>query len=297
MDPRKLKVNELKEHLQLAGLSVNGKKEELVARLLEHQKAEEEAALAAGPPTGTGESFNWEDPIDDLAPPAADAPTKATPAAATTPAAKAPAAKESATTTSTAATDAAEPASGAETESTTTADGVQFQGTPASDNDALKAEIEKRKSRAARFGTSLTEQDKALERAARFGVPVAASTTASLAKAAGTAVPPAAKGVTATAPGAAKSGVPAKPGSVVSQIPADVLSKRQARFGIVAPAAKESTPAKPAGTAASAAGVAAAGVKPSGIVLDAAEEEKKRKRAAKFGLTSAEDDASKKAKV
>lgn len=64
MDPRKLKVNELKEQLQLAGLSVNGKKEELVARLLEHQKAEEEAALAAGPPTGTGESFNWEDPIE-----------------------------------------------------------------------------------------------------------------------------------------------------------------------------------------------------------------------------------------
>lgn len=64
MDPRKLKVNELKEQLQLSGLSVNGKKEELVARLLEHQKAEEEAALAAGPPTGTGESFNWEDPIE-----------------------------------------------------------------------------------------------------------------------------------------------------------------------------------------------------------------------------------------
>jgi len=63
MDPRKLKVNELKEQLQLAGLSVIGKKEELVARLLEHQKAEEEA-LAAGPPTGTGESFNWEDSVE-----------------------------------------------------------------------------------------------------------------------------------------------------------------------------------------------------------------------------------------
>ena len=67
-----------------------------------------------------------------------------------------------------------------------------------------------------------------------------------------------------------------------------MLSKRQARFGIVEPAAKpSSTPAKPTGTAAPAAGAAAAaGVKKSGLVLDAAEEEKKRKRAAKFGLPS-----------
>lgn len=67
-----------------------------------------------------------------------------------------------------------------------------------------------------------------------------------------------------------------------------MLSKRQARFGIVEPAAKpSSTPAKPTGTAAPAAGAAAAaGIKKSGLVLDAAEEEKKRKRAAKFGLPS-----------
>ncbi len=61
MDPRKLKVNELKEQLQLAGLSVNGKKEELVARLLEHQKAEEAALEVEGPPTGTGDTYDWED--------------------------------------------------------------------------------------------------------------------------------------------------------------------------------------------------------------------------------------------
>lgn len=66
-----------------------------------------------------------------------------------------------------------------------------------------------------------------------------------------------------------------------------MLSKRQARFGIVEPAAKSSsTPAKPAGTAAPAAGAAAASAKKSGLVLDAAEEEKKRKRAAKFGVPS-----------
>ncbi|KAG0267827.1 hypothetical protein BGZ95_002736 [Linnemannia exigua] len=280
MDPRKLKVNELKEQLQLAGLSVNGKKEELVARLLEHQKAEEEATLAAGPPTGTGESFNWEDPIDDLAPPTADAPaaTKAAPAAAasTTPAAKEPATPATTTTTATPATAEA------------TAGGIEFQGAIAGDADVLKAEIEKRKSRAARFGTPLTEQDKALERAARFGVPVAASTTASLAKAAGaTVASPATKGAATKA-----SGVPAKGGSIASQIPADVLSKRQERFGTVAPAAKATTPAKPAGTTPT----AAAGAKRPSVAVDAAEEEKRRKRAAKFGLPSAED-ASKKAKV
>jgi len=61
MDPRKLKVNELKEQLQLAGLSANGKKEELVARLLEHQKAEEDALHAgAGPATGSGDAFDWD---------------------------------------------------------------------------------------------------------------------------------------------------------------------------------------------------------------------------------------------
>ncbi|KAG0378911.1 hypothetical protein BGX24_002405 [Mortierella sp. AD032] len=283
MDPRKLKVNELKEQLQLAGLSANGKKEELVARLLEHQKAEEEATLAAGPPTGTGESFNWEDPIDDLALPTSDAPAAVKPApaaaAATTSAAKEPATTATTATTTTTATPATAGA---------TADGIEFQGAIAGDVDALKAEIEKRKTRAARFGTSLTEQDKALERAARFGVPVAASTTASLAKAAGAAVTsPATKEVATKA-----SGVPAKAGSITSQIPADVLSKRQERFGTVAPAAKTSTPAKPASTT-----PAAAGAKRPSVAVDAAEEEKRRKRAAKFGLPSAEDDASKKAKV
>ncbi|KAF9123964.1 hypothetical protein BGW39_008559 [Mortierella sp. 14UC] len=286
MDPRKLKVNELKEQLQLAGLSVNGKKEELVARLLEHQKAEEEATLGAGPPTGTGESFNWEDPIDDLAPPTADAPVAAKPApaaTATTPAAKAPVAKEP--TTATTATTAAIPATTKPAEGT--AGSVEFQGIVADDAEALKAEVEKRKARAARFGIALTEQDKALERAARFGVPVAASTTASLEKAAGTKVAP----VAATKGAAKTSSVPAKSGSIASEIPAEVLSKRQERFGTVAPAAKASTPAKPAVTA------SAGGAKKAIVALDAEEEEKRRKRAAKFGAPSADENASKKAKV
>jgi hypothetical protein len=64
MDPRKLKVNELKEQLQLAGLSVNGKKEELITRLLEHQKAEEEALNASVAPTGSGESYDWDESVE-----------------------------------------------------------------------------------------------------------------------------------------------------------------------------------------------------------------------------------------
>ncbi|KAF9900154.1 hypothetical protein EC991_007815 [Linnemannia zychae] len=289
MDPRKLKVNELKEQLQLAGLSVNGKKEELVARLLEHQKAEEEATLAAGPPTGTGESFNWEDPIDDLAPPTADVPVAVKPAptaAATTPAANAPAAKESTTTTTTATTAATsattKPAEGA-------ASNVEFQGIAADDTEALKAEVEKRKARAARFGVPLSEQDKALERAARFGVPVASSTTASLAKAAGTKVPP----TTATKEAAKSPAAPVKSGSIAAEIPAEVLSKRQERFGTVTPVAKASTPAKPATVA----GAGAGGAKKVAVAVDAEEEEKRRKRAAKFGAPSTDESASKKAKV
>lgn len=69
MDPRKLKVQELKDQLQLAGLSTAGKKEELVARLLEHQKVEEEVAAAAadaGPLTGSGEGFEWDDSKYDV---------------------------------------------------------------------------------------------------------------------------------------------------------------------------------------------------------------------------------------
>ncbi|KAF9104729.1 hypothetical protein BGX29_001411 [Mortierella sp. GBA35] len=311
MDPRKLKVNELKEQLQLAGLSVNGKKEELVARLLEHQKSEEEAALAAGPPTGSGEAFNWEDPIDDLASPTADitAPAEsataataapAKPVTSTTPATKEPTTAPSATTTTTtpaatSTTTTATPAAAA----STTVNGVEFQGA-VKDVDALKAEIEKRKNRAARFGTALTEQDRAIERAARFGGSVSASVTASLAKAAGTVVTPApatgaAKATTGTTTAAAatKSSLPAKPTPIGAQIPSDVLRKRQERFGTVAPVAKTTT-----GTATTTPATAAAGgIKKSGLVLDAAEEEKKRKRAAKFGLPTAEDDASKKAKV
>ncbi|KAF8980465.1 hypothetical protein BGZ46_004149 [Entomortierella lignicola] len=284
MDPRKLKVNELKEQLQLVGLSVNGKKEELVARLLEHQKAEEEAVNAGGPPTGAGDTFEWdESKFDveyghDLAPPSEPAPSDAAKSTTSVQAPKSSASlptassatepKTAATTASTNNTKIANTPAASTTQSsdsnksTSVAGSIQFQGAT-KDTETLKAEFEKRKNRAARFGIPLKEQDKAVERAARFGVPVSANVTASLARATGN-----------TAPASPKS-IPAKSGSVAAQIPADVLNKRRERFGIQEAASTSTTSTD-------------AGAKKSSIVLDAAEEEKKRKRAAKFGLDSTE---------
>ncbi|KAI1303235.1 hypothetical protein EDD11_005430 [Mortierella claussenii] len=276
MDPRKLKVNELKEQLQLAGLSVNGKKEELVARLLEHQKAEEEAVAVGGPPTGTGDAFEWDESkfdIDDLAPPSdsvtsteADATkTTTTSASAAQPTAStAESAKPAAATTNatgSASTSTLPSSSAGATGSASNVGSVQFQGN-VSDTETLKAEFEKRKQRAARFGIPLKEEDKAVERAARFGVPVTATATASLAKAAGTPVK-------TTTP--LSKGLPNKPGTVSVHIPDEVLKKRQERFGNQEPVAGSTT--------------TAAGKKATAVV-DSAEEEKKRKRALKFGLVA-----------
>ncbi|KAG0052377.1 hypothetical protein BGZ83_002671 [Gryganskiella cystojenkinii] len=292
MDPRKLKVNELKEQLQLAGLSVNGKKEELVARLLDHQKAEEEALIAAGgPTTGTGEAFDWED-ADDLAPPAD--PSAAPPVATSTPSATTEVKKtEPATSTTTATkatavpTDSTPVVKPAATTSSAVGD-VHFQGGAGKDAETLKAEHEKRKNRAARFGIPLKEQDKAIERAARFGVPVTASATASLAKATGTAAK------TASSSSTSKT-LPTKPSSIAASIPADVLSKRQERFGITAPVAKPTTSTTSSSSSATTPAAKGPAAAKNLYALDAAEEEKKRKRAAKFGAST--DEASKKVKA
>ncbi|KAF9927509.1 hypothetical protein BGZ65_006734 [Modicella reniformis] len=282
MDPRKLKVNELKEQLQLAGLSANGKKEDLIARLLEHQKAEEEALNAGVPPTGTGESFDWDDSkfdVDDLAPPSDPvAPATTTPAKTTAPAEKSTVDKPTSSSSSKgpATAGATKPSAAAatttsvttlstagETTNTSTAESVQFQGS-VNKTEVLKVEFEKRKNRAARFGIPLKEQDKAIERAARFGVPVNASVTVPLANTSGAS--------TSTTP---LKSLPTKP---TTQIPADVLDKRRERFGIQAPETSSS------------------GSNAKKSSLDAAEEEKKRKRAAKFGSTPTTEDSNKKLK-
>ncbi|KAF9430302.1 hypothetical protein BGZ94_007476 [Podila epigama] len=281
MDPRKLKVQELKDQLQLAGLSVAGKKDELVARLLEHQKVEEEVAATvadAGPLTGSGEGFEWDDSkYDDLAPPSetTETTTTTTKAASSTTAsdgtATAPASTSNTTTTSTSAT--TKGATGTHSSSITTTTtttssttpSVEFKGAPGEKSaEVLKAEYEKRKNRAARFGIPLKEEDKAVERAARFGVPVTAKATASLAK-------------TTLVPTTASTVLPAKPGSVKTQISDEVLKKRAERFGIQATTTTTTSTTKSSTT------TTTAGTKHSLYTLDAAEEEKKRKRAAKFG--------------
>ncbi|KAG0241681.1 hypothetical protein BGW41_005556 [Actinomortierella wolfii] len=302
MDPRKLKVNELKEQLQLAGLPTTGKKEELVARLLEHQKQDEtdDVTAVVAPPTGTGDNFDWEN--DEVALPPSEntaassdntgdavttgsgSTSKATSASAapTSSDAKATAA------TSTSAKNDAAPATATVTAPATTSTTATATtgGAKTAEQEALLAEFEKRKNRAARFGIPLTEQDKALERAARFGVPVSskvASTVAATTKKAST---PAT--TTTTTPAAANvRGGKVDPIKSI-QLPQEVLNKRAERFGI--------QPKTATTTTTSTTSTNTAGNKPSLYKLDEAEEEKKRKRAAKFGMPEA-DDASKKVKV
>ncbi|KAG0324769.1 hypothetical protein BG004_003368, partial [Podila humilis] len=300
LDPRKLKVQELKDQLQLAGLPVTGKKEDLVARLLEHQRVEEElnAAVAdaddvvggdGGPLTGSGDGFDWDGNVDDLAPPN-DADTHA-PALSSSSASTAPATTAAPATAKTniATTTAAKPATSVTTPSTTTAttttapSSVQSSVAGGQDVEALQAEYNRRKNRAARFGVPLKEEDKALERAVRFGVAVTAKTTSTTTTATTT-------NTTAAATTKASTALPVKPGSIKAQIPDDVLSKRAARFGIATPTTTSTTTSSSSTTTTATATTtkptttkATAGTKHSLYKLDEAEEEKKRKRAAKFG--------------
>ncbi|KAF9584867.1 hypothetical protein BGW38_004874 [Lunasporangiospora selenospora] len=276
MDPRKLK-------------------DDLVVRLLEHQKAEEEAVRAAGGPvTGSGDAFDWDESkfdVDALAPPA-DPTTEI----AAVPAASATQASAVVSTNNSATTVPANPTTAAGNASTSTTDAAGKTATSAatasgetastvSEADRLKEEYEKRKSRAARFGIPLTEDDRALERAVRFGVPLKKAQQPVPAKPAGS-VPKTAPPKTLPAKALpVKSNVPTKPGSMAVQIPEDVLKRRQAKFGVM-PSATESNKAS-----------APKVNKAPAIALNPEEEEKKRKRAIKFGLVPTADDASKKQKV
>ncbi|KAG0229945.1 hypothetical protein BGW42_001273 [Actinomortierella wolfii] len=299
MDPRKLKVNELKEQLQLAGLPTTGKKEELVARLLEHQKQDEmdDATTVVAPPTGTGDNFDWEN--DEVALPlsdntaassgnAGDAVTTGPGSASsskTTSASAAPTSSDAKASTSAKSDAAPATATVAAPPTTSTTATSTTAGAMTAEQEALLAEFEKRKNRAARFGIPLTEQDKALERAARFGVPVSpkvASTVAATTKKAST------PATTTTTPAAANvRGGKVDPIKSI-QLPQEVLNKRAERFGI--------QPKTATTTTTSTTSTNTAGNKPSLYKLDETEEEKKRKRAAKFGMPEA-DDASKKVKV
>jgi len=154
----------------------------------------------------------------DLAPPPPAGASTTTPAPAKPAAAPVTQTQQPETAPAASATSATTPpsttASTAPSTTTTTVGDVKFQGGAVKDAETLKAEFEKRKNRAARFGIPLKEQDKAVERAARFGVPVTAAATASLAKATGTAT----SSTPSTTPAAGAKTLPTKPGSIAAGV-------------------------------------------------------------------------------
>ena len=134
MDYAKLKVTELKELLSARSLPLSGKKEELVARLIENDKSSNDLTDLLPPE----EEYDWDTP--------ANTPKTKTEVKAPVDT-KPPTATERITTTETKTTPA--PA-----ETTV---------------DSIAAELEKRKRRAERFGIPVNDNVKALERVKRFG--------------------------------------------------------------------------------------------------------------------------------
>uniref|UniRef100_V5ET55 SAP domain-containing protein n=1 Tax=Kalmanozyma brasiliensis (strain GHG001) TaxID=1365824 RepID=V5ET55_KALBG len=130
-----LKVAELKALLTTAGLGVSGNKPDLIARLLENPSAT--ASLGGGEAAPAPAS---------TAAPSAPAPAPVAPAASTATPAAAPAA----------------PAPAPAADETGPSEEQRRQ--------ALILELEKRKARAAKFGTPLGEAERKLERAIKFGL-------------------------------------------------------------------------------------------------------------------------------
>jgi len=154
-DYSKLKVTELKELLNARSLPVSGKKEDLVARLVENDAAK---------PTSTN------DLLGDLAPPEEeyDWDTPATKANATKTDQKPPApAPVSRLAVSKASTDSApHPAQPKKPKSPPA---PAPSATPVDMDAEIAAEVERRKKRAERFGIPVSDSVKALERSKRFG--------------------------------------------------------------------------------------------------------------------------------
>lgn len=172
-DYKTLKVNELKDLLSAAGLSTAGRKEELIARLAEHDEA---SGSSAGKPKTSD--------LGDLAPPeeevdwgddgegasevkeVPEGSTKASEPPKVAPEATAAAAPE--TTQGPAAQDASKDAP-KEPGPTTSSEGAGAPSVPQASID-VDAELEKRRKRAERFGIKLgAEDDKKAARAERFG--------------------------------------------------------------------------------------------------------------------------------
>lgn len=135
-----LKVADLKQLLTAAGLPVSGNKPDLIQRLLENPAAT--ASLGGGAPAV-----------------ASPAPTPAA-VAAPAPAAPSPAPVDASTPAPAPAPEAA--SNGQTTEAPQQSEEERRQ--------ALIAELEKRKARAAKFGQPLGEAERKLERAIKFGL-------------------------------------------------------------------------------------------------------------------------------
>jgi len=166
MDYSKLKVAELKDLLTSRSLPVSGKKEELVARLVESDKGQP-VVDDLGDLAPPEEEYDWDAPAtktycsgstqlttSSAKPEAKPAPVPSAPSAPTKP------------QTATPATFLEDPKPSVET----TAQSPPIASTTDT-ADALAIELEKRKRRAERFGIPLADGAKAIERAKRFGGP------------------------------------------------------------------------------------------------------------------------------
>ena len=167
MDYSKLKVAELKEELAKRSLPVSGKKEELVARLVESEgKSKSTANADLGDLAPPEDDYDWDEPDTKTYPSiemqvtcsAAQPETKPAPAPAPASAKPATAAKQPQQATKPSSESAKSPPIAESAQST---------------DDALAAELEKRKRRAERFGIPLADSVKSLERAKRFGTTTA----------------------------------------------------------------------------------------------------------------------------
>ena len=168
MDYSKLKVAELKEELGKRSLPVSGKKEELVARLLESEgKSKSTANADLGDLAPPEDDYDWDEPATktyssmeiQLTGSTTKSETKAAPAPASAPASSA--AKPAAAPK--------QPLEAPKPSSETTAKSPPVAASTEATDEALAAELEKRKRRAERFGIPLADSVKALERAKRFG--------------------------------------------------------------------------------------------------------------------------------
>jgi SAP domain-containing ribonucleoprotein len=168
MDYSKLKVAELKEELGKRSLPVSGKKEELVARLLESEgKSKSTANADLGDLAPPEDDYDWDEPAAKtyssmemkVTGSTTKSETKAAPAPASAPATSA--AKPAAAPK--------QPLEAPKPSSETTAKSPPVAASTEATDEALAAELEKRKRRAERFGIPLADSVKALERAKRFG--------------------------------------------------------------------------------------------------------------------------------